>query len=318
MRLLLGLLLYLLLPTQVEAMNVVRLGKPASPTTESRVVLTFSALTTTNQPITLTCQALPPGQSSFTAFYSTTLKPGGNSGTCEYVFGGAGEYRFRVESNDGTDTVYSETVSVVSGATSVSGVSNWKSEKVGCQYKLSFEVPHDPSLNRVEIFRANTQSFSTSEATSVLSTNVSSGQSLTHTDTPPSCQTYYYAARLVSLSGLSSGLSGDAITTPVLVAAAPTQPATLVSTPSTPNRPSPTPSALELDEEEVSASLPSPQPDPSQAPVASLQTSGEVLGEQDNSGESPIVSTWIFLVLLALALTGVSAGSLIWWQHRHG
>lgn len=207
--------LVLLSASSVRAAVSVRLSEPKSPTYRNDIRLTFVALDTNSQTITVTCYKKGPTDGGFSQFDSAkVLLPGGNSDTC--VTDGSfvnqnGTYQFKVAASAGSDSADSNTVSVDYNASGPEAPGDYSKDHISsCQYKISFKTANDGKTVKVEIYRSENTSFTADSGTRVGEVALGPNTTGSFTDSVPDCsKTYYYVIRSFDSSGNGSSLVGD-------------------------------------------------------------------------------------------------------------
>lgn len=198
------------------AATSVRLEEPKSPTDQNTFNLTYVALDTDNNPVTVTCWKKGPSDGSYSQFGSSTTLPtnGGGSDNCPVdssVINAQGTYSFYVIANG----VQSNTVSVDYDTNGPGTPSNYsKDHPTSCEYKISFQTANDNGETvQVNLYRSENTSFTADGGSKVQTMNIGSNTSATFTDTIPDCsKTYYYALRAFDNAGNGSGVIGDSET----------------------------------------------------------------------------------------------------------
>ncbi len=219
------------------ASTSVRLEQPKSPTNQSSFDLTFVALDTDDNAISVQCFKKGPSDGSFSQFGSTiSLSAGGNTDTCPVdssVLNQQGTYAFYVTANNGSSTISSDTVTVDFNNSSGPGTPSdySKDHPSSCEYKISFKSADDSGKTvKVELYRSDSTSFNIDSGSRVQSMAIGSNTTGTFTDNVPDCsKSYYYAIRAFDSAGNGSGVVGDSQIHTINPTAAPTQGAIQVS-----------------------------------------------------------------------------------------
>lgn len=210
-----GMVMVLLFAGVSFAATSVRLEQPKSPTNKDTFDLTFVALDTDNNPITVKCYKKGPSDGGFSQFGSDiVLSNGGNTDTCPInssVINQQGTYNFYVTANSAT----SSTVSVDFNTSTPGTPSNYnKAQLSSCEYKISFRTADDSGKTvKVELYRSTNTSFNADSGSKVQDMGISSNTDGSFIDYVPSCgTTYYYAIRAFDSAGNGSGVVGDSQT----------------------------------------------------------------------------------------------------------
>lgn len=196
----------------------VRLQQPATQSNLTNLSLTFTALDTNNNPITVYCYKKGPFDGLFTQFYGpVTLSNGGNTDYCQVdgsVISQDGTYQFYVTATDGVNTVTSDTVSVTFNRQTPGAPTNYKKQKIDdCTYKISFHTANDGRTTRVDLYSSQNASFSVDSGTKVNSLSIGPDADGSITSGIGDCtKTYYFAIRAFDAYGNGSGVVGDSST----------------------------------------------------------------------------------------------------------
>lgn len=136
-----------------------------------------------------------------------------------------GEYNFILKGEQNGSVYYSNQVNVVvdlSAPTSTGSVT--VQNPTTCSSTISIQVPNDPGIVAVEIFRSTTTPFTVGASNLIATQSATPGQTLVYTDNHPTCGvTYYYATRTVDSA---NNVSPAAIATTPAVLGAQTGPGT--------------------------------------------------------------------------------------------
>lgn len=212
---------FLFAGTSFAAISI-RLQQPATPTNQNTFNITFVALDTDSNPITVQCQKKGPSDGSFINFGSLiTLSAGGNTDVCQVnssIVNTNGTYQFQTIANG---SVTSNTVSVNFNNSTPDVPTNYSKEKPNaCTYKISFRTANDSGKTvKVVLYRSSEVSFNLDSGHQVNSLNIGSDTDGSMTDNiSPNCDTnYYYVIRAFDTYGNASGAVGDSNTTTTII-----------------------------------------------------------------------------------------------------
>lgn len=197
----------------------VRLQNLPSQSNRSDLTVTFTALDTNNNPITVYCYKKGPSDGSFSQFYGPiTLSNGGNTDQCQAggsVITQDGTYQFYVTATDGVNTATSGTATVTINRQTPGAPTGYSKQKINdCTYKISFHTSNDGKTVKVELYDSQNTSFSVDNGTRVNSMGIGSDQDGSFTQGVGDCsKPYYFAIRAFDSYGNGSGVVGDSSTT---------------------------------------------------------------------------------------------------------
>ena len=221
-KILLGVFALFLFTGSSFAATSIRLQQPETPTNKDTFNITFVALDTNNNPVTVQCYKKAPSDGTFVAFGSAiNLSAGGNTDSCQVNSGVIpvdGVYQFKATAN-GVD---SNTVSVDrNGSTKPGTPTNYnKTKPDNCTYKIEFRTANDSGKTvKVVLYRSSETSFSVDSGHQVNSVNIGSDTNGSMTDNvSPNCDTtYYYVIRAFDVYGNGSDVGGDSNVTTTTV-----------------------------------------------------------------------------------------------------
>ncbi len=223
--LLTALLLASAMPKNALAANnlSIRLEQPKSPTNQDTFPLIFVVLDTSPapQPITVSCYKKGPDNADFSKFGSDiAISAGGNTSNCPVdssVINKEGTYQFYATASSNGVSVTSESEGIITVDYKTTGPgtpSEYRKEKSGCDYKISFKTSDDGGkTTQVRIYRSENTSFSTDDGTRVGIVNIGSNQNGSWQGAAPDCgKNYYFAIRAFDAAGNGSGVVGDSET----------------------------------------------------------------------------------------------------------
>lgn len=208
----------------VNAATSVRLEQPGTPTNQDTFKITFVALDTNNNAISVQCFKKAPGDGSFIAFGSPiVLSNGGNTSTCQVnsgIVNTNGTYQFKAEATGG-ETATSNIVSIDFNNQKPGQPVNYNKEKPdSCTYKISFRTANDSGKTvKVVLYRSTDRTFSLDSGHQVNQVSVGSDTDSSMTDNiSPNCNTeYFYAIRAFDIYGNPSDPNGDSSITTTVV-----------------------------------------------------------------------------------------------------
>ncbi|HSD98562.1 MAG TPA: hypothetical protein VLB73_02575 [Patescibacteria group bacterium] len=194
----------------------VRLEQPKSPTNLNDFTITFVALDTQNNPVTVTCYKKGPSDGGYAQFDTIkNLSNGGGSDNCHAtssLVNQDGTYAFYVTASNGSTTVTSSIVTIDVNTSGPGTPTNYsKTQSDSCHFTISFRTADDSGkTSKVEIYRSSTTTLTADNNSRITSISVGSNTDRTYSDTIPSCgTTYFYALRAFDSAGNASGLVGD-------------------------------------------------------------------------------------------------------------
>lgn len=194
----------------------VKLESPKSPVNKQDLSLTFVALDIENREVAIKCQKKSSSDADFVQFGdSQTLKAGGNSGICSATstqISSKGTYEFRVAAVAGSETRYSNIVSIEYNPEAPSAVNDYKKEKISeCTYKISFKTADDGGkTSYVEVYRGTSGSFVADTGARIAKISLGSNQTSSVENTVSDCsKNNYFAVRAFNSAGIGSGIVGD-------------------------------------------------------------------------------------------------------------
>lgn len=196
----------------------IRLEHPQSPTSQNSINLTFVALTTTSNGITVKCFKKSPSDGDFSQFGSDiNLSAGGNTDFCPVdssILGSTGSHQFYITANDGVETATSEIVTVdYKTGSPDTPVSYSKEHPNSCDYLIKFKTANDGKTEKVVIYRSDQTNFTADSGTEVGTVNIGPNQEGSFTNSVPDCnKTYYFVIRAFDNAGNGSGTTGDSVT----------------------------------------------------------------------------------------------------------
>ncbi len=200
----------------------VRLEQPKSPTGNNTFPITFVALSTDSDQVTVKCFKKGPSDGVFSQFGSTiSLAVGGDTGKCEVnssVVNQKGTYQFYANGNNGTENISSSIVSVDYDNEGPGTPTNYSKDKIlSCQYKIKFRTSDDGGkTTKVELYRSDNTSFTADSGTRVDTRSMGSNTDAEFVNGIPDCnKTYYYVLRAFDNAGNGSGIIGDSNVTVV-------------------------------------------------------------------------------------------------------
>lgn len=220
----------LAIPSRVHAASFsLRVGQPKTPTNQSQVSLTFSALDTQdNRNITVQCFVTPPGGSE-SLFQTVVLtKINGDSESCSTSFSNSGTYSFRIVGSVSTPDPGESITKTLTVDYNTSGPStpvSYSKEKLNsCDYKIRFKTADDGKTVKVQLFRSDTLNISVGSSAVISGMNIAPNTEGEIINSVPTCgKDYYYVLRAVDNSDNVSGVIGDSFTTTTIVGSTSTQ-----------------------------------------------------------------------------------------------
>lgn len=198
--------LFLILAGSANAATSIRLQQPASPTNNGSFNITFVALDTDNNPVTVQCY-----QDGVAFGSPITLSNGGNTDVCQVNLSSNGTYSFYAVANSTT----SNTVSVDYNTSTPGAPVNYSKDNLdGCNYKISFRTAPDGGKTvKVVLYRSPNSNFDVNAGSQVDSQNIGSDTDGSFNNNVPDCtKTYYFAIRAFDAYGNGSGVVGDSTT----------------------------------------------------------------------------------------------------------
>jgi hypothetical protein len=224
-KLLLGVFAVFLFAGSSFAATSVRLQQPHSPTNQDTFKITFVALDTNNNSLSVQCFKKGPSDGDFVAFNSPiVISNGGNTDVCQVNSGiviSNGTYQFMVKATGVDTTATSNTVSVdFNNSTPGTPVNYNKTKPESCSYKISFRTANDEGKTvKVVLYRSSETSFSLDSGHQVNTLSIGSDTDGSMTDNiSPNCSTeYFYVIRAFDAFGNGSGVVGDANVTTTTV-----------------------------------------------------------------------------------------------------
>jgi len=196
----------------------IRLQDLPSQSNRSDLTITFTALDTNNNPISVYCFKKGPSDGGFSQFAGPiTLSNGGNTSTCNAggsVITQDGTYQFYATATDGVNTATSGTATVTINRDSPGTPLNYNKQKIDdCTYKISFRTANDGRTVRVELYSSQNSSFTVDSGSKVNSLNIGPDTDGSITNGIGDCsKTYYFAIRAFDAYGNGSGVVGDSST----------------------------------------------------------------------------------------------------------
>jgi len=180
----------------------VRLEEPAA-AYNTAFDLTYVALSSAGENVTVTCYKKAPGDSGFIAFTSPkALLKGGDTGTCPIsssLLIGSGTYQFRVKAETLEETAYSETVSTVFDNVGPNRPDKIEKNRTGaCDYEITVKTSNDPQTSYVEIYASNDKEIEISDLSRVktITMGPDEEQKFTYSVYSTDCaETFYFATR---------------------------------------------------------------------------------------------------------------------------
>ena len=293
-----------LLPSPTYASVSVELFKPKSPTNQNTLKLSFVALDTEDNDVTVKCFKKSPGEAVPTQFDTDkVLTDGGNSGYCDVtssIINNSGTYFFYVTAFNGTETKTSPTVSVDYNTSGPGTPDSYSKEKINsCDYRIKFKTADDGGKTvKVELFRSDTKTISIDSGGRVVTLSIGSNQEGQIVNSVPDCQKeYFYVLRAVDASDNVSGIVGDGYTkvitetsTTTATQTTTTTPGALLSTSSQVTQPGDVTTPGSDSEDEATA-----DGTPEEITVS---PSPEVLGSQTSTSK---LYKWLIIPLLLIA-----------------
>lgn len=211
----LSLIFLLLVVGRADAAISVRLDQPKSPTNQNNFKVTFTALDTDGDAVSVKCFKKGPSDGAFGQFGGdVAIAAGGNAGSCPSVssfVSTEGTYQFYAEAQGGSDSATSSTISVDYKTTGPGTPTNYSKDKISsCVYRIKFKTADDGGKTvQVRLYRTDS---TTSEAAQVDTVSIGSNTEGQFENTIPDCgKEYFYALRAFDSAGNSSGLVGDSI-----------------------------------------------------------------------------------------------------------
>lgn len=202
------------------AATSVRLQSPATQTNQSSLNLTFVALDTDSQVITVKCFKSFNGGSYSQFGGDYVSQPGGNTSTCNANLNqGNGTYKFYAEAQ-GSSFASTQTnpgpVSVDFNNSAPGTPQYVGKDKIStCVNRIKFKTANDSGKTvKVEIYRADKTTFDVNSGSRIGTVTVGSDTYKEYDDTLVNCDTaFYYAIRAFDIYGNGSGVVGDSNTT---------------------------------------------------------------------------------------------------------
>lgn len=279
-----GVWIFIILASLVSSIHAqsgltARLGQAKSPT-NTNTQISFVVIATDGQTITVECQQKTSNQSEYQTTTIHQLKSGGDSGSCQTEMTAQAEYQFRIKASNQNQSVVSNTVSIEFTTAAPEPVSKFSKSKSGCQYQIVLEMPTDPRVDSVELYRHDAaETFSLNNQSKVNQSKVNGQNQISFSDNPVNCdQEYYYAARTLDSLGNPSDPVGDLVVSQSTSSQSQPETSNTNQTTSTLNQ-----NNIDADPDPNPSAGPSPEIEPSQEASPSTENQDQVLGLVDQA-----------------------------------